>query len=119
MKLIHKIAFLLFGFLVSCSSTPTKETNDKIVSSSVQKSIVVYGSNQCSHCINFKAKLDSVVLEYTFHDIDVSDQHTLEMLEKVKTAGRNLDDISLPVVFIDNNELFIAPPFSKVLDVFN
>ena len=82
--------------------------------SSNKKSIIVYGSLQCPHCVNFKAKLDSIGLEYTFYDVDVSDQYALEMVARVKASGHT-EGISIPVVVVNDQQLFIAPHISKVL----
>ena len=116
MKILSIIlTIILNGTLVQCSSAPeNNSTNEKIVTEVIQKSIVVYGSHQCPHCVNFKAKLDSIGLEYTFYDVDVSDQYALEMVARVKASGHT-EGISIPVVVVNDQQLFIAPHISKVL----
>ena len=109
------LTIILNGTLVQCSSAPENTSaNEKIITQVIQKSIVVYGSRQCPHCVNFKSKLDSIGLEYTFHDIDVSDQYALEMVARVKASGHT-EGISIPVVVVNDQQLFIAPHISKVL----
>ena len=83
----------------------------------IQKSIVVYGSRQCPHCVNFKAKLDSIGLEYTFHDIDISDQYALEMVARVKASGHT-EGISIPVVVVNDQQLLFQYQFLYYLSNF-
>ncbi len=109
------LIIILNGTLIQCSSAPKNiPANEQIITQVIQKSIVVYGSLQCHHCINFKSKLDSIGLEYTFHDIDISDKYALEMVEIVKASGRT-QGFSIPVVVVNDKEIFIAPHISKVL----
>ena len=116
MKILPIVLILILnGTLIQCGSAPANTTtNEKIIAQVIQKSIVVYGSLQCPHCVNFKAKLDSIGLEYTFHDVDVSDQYALEMVARVKASGHT-EGFSIPVVIVNDQELFIAPHISKVL----
>ena len=116
MKILPIVLITVLNWsLIQCSSAPKKKLNDEqIITQVIQKSIIVYGSNQCPHCINFKTILDSIGLEYTFHDIDISDKYALEMVERVKVAGHT-KGFSIPVVVVNDQELFIAPHISKVL----
>ena len=113
--LLKALIIILNGILIQCSSA-SKNTlhNEQIITKAIQKSFVVYGSLQCHHCINFKSKLDSIGLEYTFRDIDQSDQYALKMLEIVKASGRT-QGFSIPVVVLNDQEIFIAPHINKVL----
>ena len=105
----------LIGTLIQCESAPRKTlNNEQIITQVIQKSIIVYGSNQCPHCVNLKVKLDSIGLKYTFYDIDLSDQYALEMVERVKVAGHT-QKFSIPVVLVNDRELFIAPHINKIL----
>ncbi len=58
--------------------------------------------------------MDSIGLKYTFYDIDLSDQYALEMVERVKVAGHT-QKFSIPVVLVNDQELFIAPHINKIL----
>lgn len=81
-----------------------------------REAIVIYGSNTCHHCTEFKSKLDSAGLTYEFNDVDISDEHALRMLELVKEAefkGR----ILFPVVYVNEDTLFIAPKIQDVIAV--
>jgi glutaredoxin len=109
------LIIVLIGTLIRCESAPKKVlNNEKIITQTIQKSIVVYGSNQCPHCINLKVKLDSIGLKYTFYDIDLSDQYALKMVERVKVAGHT-QGFSIPVVVVNDRELFIAPQINQIL----
>ena len=116
MKILQIVSIIvLIGALIQCESASRKAlNNEQIITQVKQKSIVVYGSNQCSHCINLKAKLDSIGLKYTFYDIDVSNQYALEMVERAKVAGHT-QGFSIPVVVVNDRELFIAPQIKKIL----
>ena len=116
MKIIPIVLIIaLIGTLIQCESAPRKTlNNEQIITQVIQKSIIVYGSNQCPHCINLKVKLDSIGLKYTFYDIDLNDQYALEMVERVKVAGHN-QGFSIPVVLVNDQELFIAPHINKIL----
>ena len=109
------LIIVLIGTLIRCESAPKKVlNNEKIITQTIQKSIVVHGSNQCPHCINLKVKLDSIGLKYTFYDIDLSDQYALKMVERVKVAGHT-QGFSIPVVVVNDRELFIAPQINQIL----
>ncbi|MFY0627231.1 MAG: hypothetical protein JXR07_13105 [Reichenbachiella sp.] len=99
------ISFALLTYSFACVS-PQKEKVNKIV---------VYGSAGCSHCIKFKAKLDSVNLEYIFHDVDVSDEQALIMVDLVKKSGHT-GRIKFPVVHINDEKLFVSPTIKKVIE---
>ena len=97
---------ILFPF---CSSSPEK--SETIHQAPVEPPlIVIYGSNTCDHCIDFKAKLDSVGLKYSFNDVDVNEDKVLEMLEVVKNANYQ-GRINFPLVYLNNTKLLVAPDF--------
>lgn len=109
---------ILTFFVVSCGS-PSDNTQNQTASEqavAAQKSIIIYGSNQCSHCLDFKAKLDSVGLNYTFNDVDVSDQHYNDMRNLIQ-AARVTGRVNFPIVLVDQTDLFIAPTLGEVLEV--
>jgi glutaredoxin len=109
--LVATFAFLLFaceGTNKGNQSNVTSNPNAEVA----QKSIVIYGSNQCSHCMDFKAKLDSIGLIYTFNDVDMSDQYYNEMRNIIQSAGVT-GRVSFPIVLVDGQELFIAPEIGE------
>ncbi|WKN30733.1 glutaredoxin family protein [Porifericola rhodea] len=64
--------------------------------------ILVYGSDECSHCVNFKKKLDSAGYEYTFYDVEKEQKNADEMLLKLQKSGFR-GNIHLPVVEVNGN----------------
>jgi len=77
-----------------------------------QKPILVYGSMECSHCVDFKDKLDSAGLEYTFYDVEKDQSKGDEMLLKVQRTGYQ-GYIKFPVIEVDG-VIRVAPSFASV-----
>ena len=73
----------------------------------------LHGSNNCDHCVDFKAQLDSVGFTYDFRDVEFNDAVANEMYNKVQAAkiqGR----INYPVIDVDG-KIMVAPSLSEVL----
>ena len=113
--------------LANCSSANrSKENKSKAVSENIasgeaennETALVIYGSHGCSHCVNFKAKLDSANMNYIFNDIDQNDQHVLA-LQDILRRHNYFERVQLPVVYINNETLLIGPEFAKVYDIIN
>ena len=83
-----------------------------------QKSLVIYGSHGCSHCLNFKAKLDSAKMDYVFNDIDEDDKNVLA-LQQLLAKHKHFDRVQLPVVYINDETLLIGPEFTEVYSILN
>jgi glutaredoxin len=77
-----------------------------------QKTILVYGSDECSHCVDFKAQLDSAGLEYTFYDVEKDQSKGEEMMLKVQRTGFQ-GYVRFPVVEVDG-KIVVAPRFETV-----
>ncbi len=106
MKLVYGI--LLFGFFFSaCQEKPTQVAQTK--------NIIVYGSNNCDHCVNFKAQLDSIGFQYNFKDVEFNVMQANEMVMKVQQAGL-AGGISYPVIDVEGT-ILIAPELQKVLEL--
>lgn len=110
MKLLSSLLLLIssVGFQ-SCDS------NSNLSSTSDQKSILVYGSDECSHCVEFKDKLDSAGLSYTFYDVEKDKSKGDEMLLKVQRTGYQ-GYVRFPVIEIDG-EIRVAPDFNQVEEI--
>jgi glutaredoxin len=76
-----------------------------------QKTIIVYGSDECQHCVDFKKQLDDAGLEYTFHDLEKDQSKVNEMLTKVQRTGYR-GNISYPVVDV-GGQIVISPRFEN------
>jgi glutaredoxin len=78
------------------------------------KEIIVYGSDNCNHCVNFKVKLDSVGFSYDFRDVEFNEIMNNEMVRKVRASGVQ-GGFKYPVVDIEGT-ILIAPEIQTVLD---
>lgn len=109
-RVLISITLLMSLFCIySCHSK-----NQETAANDQQKHIIVYGSNTCPHCINFKAKLDSVGLTYTFKDVYAENENNdAEMLEKLQQAGFNRY-VKLPVVDIEG-KIMMRPELQELL----
>jgi glutaredoxin len=79
------------------------------------KEIIVYGSDNCHHCVEFKAQLDSVGFTYNFRDVEFNPMMNNEMVSKVRASGVQ-GGIKYPVIDIEGN-ILIAPELQAVLDL--
>ncbi len=98
--------YLLIGLFVwvACQ-TGSKQT----------RSIIVYGSDNCHHCVEFKVKLDSLGFTYDFRDVEFNQMMNDEMVSKVRASGE-MGGFKYPVVDIEG-DILIAPEIQAVLDI--
>ncbi|MDH5476305.1 MAG: glutaredoxin family protein [Cyclobacteriaceae bacterium] len=106
-----KQLFLLMIVTLSISCSNQEATNKE----TQQTSIIIYGSNSCDHCIDFKAKLDAKNIKYTFHDVEQDKTMANEMMAKTK-AHNYTGYISFPVVDV-GGKLMVNPEVNKVLEL--
>ena len=79
------------------------------------KDIIVYGSDNCDHCVNFKAKLDSIGFEYDFRDVEFNQAMAHEMTYKVRRSDVN-GGFSYPVIDVEG-KILVAPELEEVLEL--
>ncbi len=79
----------------------------------VVKKITIYGSENCEHCIEFRKKVDSLGVEYTFKDAEANSDYYRELVLKVQQKDSK-GHISFPVVEI-NDEIMVRPGFNDFL----
>ena len=60
--------------------------------------IIIYGSDDCHHCIDTKAFLKKNNIEFIFYDIDKNPQALNEMLTKLRKANISTSNLGIPVV---------------------
>jgi len=101
--------FALQGCMVD---NQEQQADANTVEATPQKTILVYGSDECSHCVDFKDQLDSAGLEYTFYDVEKDQSKGDEMLMKVQRTGFQ-GYIRFPVVEVDG-KIVVAPRFETV-----
>lgn len=99
---MKKLLILIFVSLmiVACSS---KKSGD----------IVIYGSTDCDHCMDFKAQMDSAGYTYVFKDVKDNQVMVDEMMAEVKAYGFK-EYINLPVVIVNKKHFFSAPKIEMV-----
>jgi glutaredoxin len=104
---MKKIALVISCFVLfwACQHSGIKQT----------KEIIVYGSDNCDHCVVFKAKLDSVGFNYDFRDVEFNERMSDEMVFKVRRSGIN-GGFSYPVLDVEG-KILVAPELSEVLEL--
>ncbi|GGC82516.1 hypothetical protein GCM10011508_07330 [Flavobacterium lutivivi] len=60
--------------------------------------IIVYGSDECHHCIDTKKYLKDANIEFVFFDIDKNPDALKEMLIKLRNAGISTQNLGIPVI---------------------
>jgi glutaredoxin len=90
MKKIIFLLFIIFGTFFanaqekkSVGTTPTT---------------IVYGSDECHHCIDTKAFLTKNKISFEFFDIDKNPEALKEMLTKLRNAKISTQNLGIPVV---------------------
>ena len=81
------LALITGSIIFNGCTSKTESGNDEAIDRSTQVQLVIYGSNSCGHCIDFKAKLDSLNISYTFNDVEQNKALADEMLEVVHAAN--------------------------------
>ena len=88
--------------ILCCLITVTISSNVLAQSQPEQKSnvegLVIYGSNDCHHCIDTKKYLDDHNVAFIFYDIDKNPDALKEMLTKLRAAGISTSNLGIPVV---------------------
>lgn len=80
-----------------------------------QKTLILYGSSDCDHCIVFKAKLDSAEIAYEFKDLKIEEKrYDIELLEKIKAANYK-GYVHFPVADIEG-KIIVKPELEEVME---
>lgn len=70
-----------------------------IIAQEVSKKVmIVYGSDECYHCIDTKVYLKKNNIDFIFFDIDKNADALNEMLSKLKNAGISSSNLGIPVI---------------------
>jgi glutaredoxin len=107
---MKKVALVCFGLILlwACQSPGTNRSSIKQT-----KEIIVYGSNNCDHCVDFKAQLDSIGFSYDFRDVEFDEAMNNELYRKVR-AARIMTRINYPVIDIEG-KILVAPSLGEVI----
>lgn len=78
----------------------------------VQKEVIIYGSENCDHCIEFREEMNAANFKYSFKDAEASEQVYQELLLKIQQANYK-GYVSFPVLDIDG-KIYVKPEFSTI-----
>ncbi|MGI9542006.1 MAG: glutaredoxin domain-containing protein, partial [Cyclobacteriaceae bacterium] len=93
LKILIACCFTICATMVSCntkSETKERASQPEVTSQAVSQQnakILIYGSNTCDHCIDFRAKLDSVGLPYVFNDVELDQALYTELGNKIQAIN--------------------------------
>jgi glutaredoxin len=81
--------------------------------------LIIYGSEQCYHCLITKKKLNEWGVEFLFFDVDQTETTLRQMLRVLTENNISLKNLELPVVVIDKIVFTNQPDFDKFLNELN
>jgi glutaredoxin len=99
--------------LVACENKQKSIDTSGNITHIVPKNIIVYGSESCDHCLEFRQKADSLKIKYLFKDCEADERNYNELAMKIQQANYP-GYISFPVVDI-NGKIYIRPEFDQFL----
>lgn len=89
---------LLFCFFLSAIFTIEVSGQENNQNSNKSDSIIIYGSDECHHCIETKAFLKDKNIAFIFYDIDKNPEALNEMLTKLRNAKMITSNLGIPVI---------------------
>ena len=110
-RYIAFLTFLLIFAFQSCNTKKKSIDTSGNITPKVQKNIIVYGSESCDHCIEFRKKLDKEGLKYTFKDVEANERLFEEMMTKIRTVNYH-GYIGFPVIDVEG-KIFVRPDFRR------
>lgn len=90
--------FLVLLMLFVGQQLSAQQNEAKTMAAPEKKVMIVYGSDECHHCIDTKKYLKENNIEFVFYDIDKNQEALKEMLFKLKNANISLNNLSIPVI---------------------
>ena len=93
---MKNLALLIFFFIATFNGALVAQ---EIQNKTTEKAaLIVYGSDDCHHCINTKKYLTEMNIPFVFYDIDKNHEALQEMLGKLKKAGISTSNLGIPVI---------------------
>jgi glutaredoxin 3 len=89
--------------------------SDSLTTQKELKKLIVYGSDTCHYCLDTKAYLKKIKIDFIYYDVDVNLLRQREMVIKIKKAGLSLDNLSLPVIEKNGDLLMNSGDFDTFL----
>ena len=118
MKVFYFTLACLFTAILVLSSCGEKQKSidtSKNITPKKEKLIIVYGSENCDRCHEFRQKADAMKIKYTFKDCEADERNYNELAYKIQ-QGNYPGYISFPVIDIDGR-LYIQPEFQQFLQL--
>ena len=109
MLLIFFVGILSFG----CETKKKNIDTSSNLTPSVEKEIIIFGSENCDHCIQFRQKADSLNIKYLFKDAEANEQYYNELMMIIQQSNFK-EYVGFPVVVIDG-KLYVRPEFDTFL----
>lgn len=97
-KILFSFLFITFFNITSLAQAKNEQPIEK-------KLIVIYGSDECHHCIETKAFLKNNNIDFVFFDLDKNPEALQEMLLKLRSKKISTSNLGIPVID-KNGELF-------------
>lgn len=101
--------------LHSCDQKQKHLDTSQNITPKKEKTITVYGSQSCDHCLEFRKKADELKIKYSFKDCEADERNYNELAFKIQ-QGNYPGYISFPVIDIDG-KLYINPGFEQFLQL--
>lgn len=91
---MNKILFFCFFLTAICTSEVFGQENNQ----NNKQNIIIYGSDDCHHCMETKAFLKEKNIAFIFYDIDKNPEALNEMLTKLRNAKISTSNLGIPVI---------------------
>lgn len=97
---MKKILFILFftAAFFQCDVYAQKASNANVETQKEKALLIVYGSDECHHCIDTQKYLKENNIDFKFYDIDKNPEALKEMLAKLRNAKMSTNNLGIPVV---------------------
>ena len=106
------IPVYLILMMISCESKRKSIDTSQNISLKVQKEVIIYGSENCEHCIAFRKAMDEAKFTYEFKDAEASERIYQELQMKIQEANYK-GYIAFPVLDIEGR-LYVKPEFHTI-----
>lgn len=114
---MKNLALLIFVFVTTSYGNLMAQ---KVQNKTTEKAaMIVYGSDDCQHCIDTKKYLLEHNIPFVFYDIDKNHEALQEMLSKLRKAGLSTSNLGIPVIDKQGEVFTNAGVFEEFLKKLN
>ena len=113
--LIFISTFIFITLIFSCEGKRKSIDTSGNISLKTESEVIIYGSANCDHCIEFREQMDAAKLKYAFKDAEAEEKNYQELMLKIKQANYK-GYVSFPVIDIDG-KLYVKPEFAKIQQI--